>query len=130
MQEQKLSFYKWVTNLGVFIFVAFSYFYYAPLADLEQKVAELNSEIEVNNAELENTTSNTAKILLIKTNLARAEMMDSLSGQLNIYRGVAILFLLLGMFAAGFGFMKIKNSIFPPPPRSEDDEEEEDEDIV
>ena len=45
-QQDKIGFFKWITNMGLVMFIAFSYFYYGPINVLEQKAIELNNEIE------------------------------------------------------------------------------------
>jgi len=41
-QQDKIGFFKWITNMGLVMFISFSYFYYGPIKDLESKTIELN----------------------------------------------------------------------------------------
>lgn len=123
--DDMLKFYKWITNIGLVLFVAFSFFYYGHIGELEQEITALNREIEIENNAIDNTTSNTAKVSMIKDNLVKVESMNELATQLNIYRTVAILFILIGLTGMGYGLWNIKNHFFPSDPDEEEDDDDE-----
>jgi len=114
-----LTYYKWITNLGLALFLAFSYFYYAQVGDLQNEISNLNQQIETDQATIDNTTNNATKIQLIKASLAKAENMHKKSLDITIYRSVAILFILVGLAGMGFGFVNVKKILFPPAQKKE-----------
>ncbi len=115
----QISFYKWLTNIGLVLFVSFSYFYYSHIGELEQQIIDLGQQIEVDNAEIDATSSNTTKVKLIKTNLAKVDSMSAKKQNLMIYRVVAIVFITAGLGLLLFGLNKIKSDVFP---KDEDEE--------
>ena len=46
IDDQKLSYYKFITIIGLILFVSFSFFYYSPISELEQQVIALNMQID------------------------------------------------------------------------------------
>ena len=122
--QDKLGFFKWVTNISLVVLISFSYFYFGPINGLEQKINDLNTEIQIDNVEIDNTTANNLKLRLIKSNLAKAENLDRLSKNLMIYRGVAVIFILLGLFGSVTGLRHIKNHHFPPAEKPAKEEKE------
>ena len=107
-QSDLFSYYKWVTNIGIALFVAFSYFYFDSVTTLQSELSDLNERIETDNATIDNTTNNNTKIQLIKSNLAKAENASTKGLALTINRIVAILFMIIGLGAAGFGFSNLR----------------------
>ena len=124
IDPQKLSFYKFITTIGLVLFVSFSFFYYSPISTLEQNIKDLSMQIEINNAEIDDTNSNAIKITLIKSNLAQVEALSNKSKNLMIYRLVAVLFILAGLAGMAWGLHNYKNTIFPPAPKKEKESEE------
>ena len=119
IEAQKLSYYKFITIIGLVLFVSFSFFYYSPISELEQNIKDLSMQIEINNAEIDDTNSNSIKITLIKSNLAQIEALSDKSKNLMIYRLVAVLFILAGLAGMAWGLHNYKNTIFPPAPKKE-----------
>lgn len=117
-QSESLSYYQWITKIGVILFVAFSYFYFESISELQSDLGELNAQIEIENATIDNTTNNTTKRQLIQANLARAENAASLSRTLTVNRIVIGLFMLVGLGASVYGFINIRKLI------AEDESEE------
>ncbi len=124
IDPQKLSYYKFITIIGLVLFVSFSFFYYSPISTLEQNIKDLSMQIEINNAEIDNTNSNSVKISLIKSNLAQVEALSNKSKNLMIYRLIAVIFILAGLAAMAWGLHNYKNTIFPPAPKKEKESEE------
>ncbi len=120
MDNQKLTYYKFITVIGLVLFVSFSFFYYSPISEIEQQVKDLNMQIEMDNAKIDDTNSNSIKITLIKENLAKVEAMQDKSMNLMIYRSVAVIFILAGFAAMAWGLHNYKNTIFPPAPKKEE----------
>ena len=123
IETQKLTFYKFITIIGLVLFVSFSFFYYSPISVIEQQVKDLNMQIEINNAEIDDTNSNAIKITLIKSNLAQVEALKDKSKNLMIYRSVAVIFILAGLAGMAWGLHNYKNTIFPPAPKKEKERE-------
>ncbi|HEX9651191.1 MAG TPA: hypothetical protein VGA21_11565 [Cyclobacteriaceae bacterium] len=112
MDENELfSFYKWITNIGLVLFVAFSYFFFGPVVELQSDINNLHEQIEIDNATIDNTTNNATKIQLIKANLARAENAGSKTMTLNITRIGSLLFMAVGLGAMVYGFVNIRKII-------------------
>ncbi len=114
IDDQKLNYYKFITVIGLVLFVSFSFFYYSPISTLEQNIKDLSMQIEINNAEIDDTNSNAIKITLIKSNLAQVETLQDKSMNLMIYRSVAVIFILAGLAAMAWGLNNYNNTIFPP----------------
>ncbi len=114
IDTQKLTYYKFITIIGLVLFVSFSFFYYSPISEIEQQIKDLNMQIEMDNAKIDDTNSNSIKITLIKENLAKVEAMQDKSKNLMIYRLVAVIFILAGLAAMAWGLQNYKNTIFPP----------------
>ncbi len=114
MDTQKLTYYKFITIIGLVLFVSFSFFYYSPISEIEQQIKNLNMQIEIDNAKIDDTNSNSIKITLIKENLAKVEAMQDKSKNLMIYRLVAMIFILAGLAGMAWGLHNYKNTIFPP----------------
>ncbi len=112
IDPQKLSYYKFITIIGLVLFVSFSFFYYSPISTLEQNIKDLSMQIEINNAEIDDTNSNAIKITLIKSNLAQVEALSNKSKNLMIYRSVAVLFILAGLAGMALGVLLMTIEIF------------------
>ena len=123
IDDQKLSYYKFITVIGLVLFISFSFFYYSPISTLEQNIKDLSMQIEINNAEIDDTNSNAIKITLIKSNLAQVEALSDKSKNLIIYRSVAVIFILAGLAAMAWGLHNYKNTIFPPASEKEKEDE-------
>ena len=111
-ENEMLSYYKWITNIGLVLFVAFSYFFFGPVVELQSDIDNLNEQIEIDNATIDNTTNNSTKIQLIKANLAKAENADSKTMTLNITRIGSLLFLAVGSGLMVYGFINIRKIIY------------------
>lgn len=123
INDQKLSYYKFITVIGLVLFISFSFFYYSPISLIEQQVKDLNMQIEMDNAKIDDTNSNSIKITLIKENLAKVEALQDKSMNLMIYRSVAVIFILAGFAAMSWGLYNYKNTIFPPAQKKEKESE-------
>jgi len=110
---------KWITNISLVLFVAFSYFYYAQVGSLQKDVNDMNEQIERDQATIDNTTNNATKIQLIKSSLAKAENMHRRSVDLMIYRMVAIIFIVIGLAGMIFGFNNVRKIAFPATQKKE-----------
>lgn len=117
-QDEMLSHYKWITKIGVIVFVAFSYFYFGPVTQQANQLGDLNEQIEVENSTIDNTNNSATKRQLIQANIARAENAASQSMSLTINRIVVLVFMVLGLGATVFGMMNIRKLV------SESEEEE------
>jgi len=117
-QSDMLSFYKWLTSIGVVIFVAFSYVYFDAVTSLQNELGDLNQQIETQNATIDNTTNTNTKRELITANIARAENASNKSTVLNINRIVVLVFVLAGLGLSAYGLTNIRKLV-------SDSEEEE-----
>ena len=112
IDAQKLSYYKFITIIGLVLFVSFSFFYFSPISQLEQKVKDLSMQIEINDAEIDDTNSNSIKKTLTKSNLAQAKALKDKLRNLNIYRSVAAIFILAGLAGMALGVLLMTIEIF------------------